>query len=80
MIWIYLAVLIVPSLIIYFFYRTGRRKPGYSGNGDITGALPEGHNPEIEDIRGIYDLHTNVQIRSLHAGPDAARQRDQNGF
>lgn len=36
MLWIAVAALLIPALVVYIYMHTGKpRRPGYTGNGDI---------------------------------------------
>lgn len=53
--WYLLAAFLLPSVIIYAYLHTGRpRRPGYTGNGDIYGALPNAPVRSIEDAHPYY--------------------------
>jgi len=89
MFWYLLAALLLPSLIIYAYLHTGRpRRPGYTGNGDIYGALPDAAARAAEDvepghvdsIRSNLDLMMNAQLQGLRAAGREARRRESDGF
>ena len=63
MFWFLVAALLLPSLIIYVYMHTGRpRRPGYTGNGDIYGPLPDDALRAAEDVEPGY-------VDSRHSGP-----------
>lgn len=89
MTWYLLAALALPPLIIYVYLHLGRpRRPGYTGNGDIYGALPDAASRAAEDvepghvdsIRSNRDLVTYSQLRGMRAASREARRRESDGF
>lgn len=55
MFWYLLAALVLPPLIIYIYMHTGQpHRPGYTGNGDIYGPLPNAAAYAAEDVEPGY--------------------------
>lgn len=82
MLWIALAALLVPALVVYIYMHTGKpRRPGYTGNGDIYSAPPNAvEELDVSNIHGFSDLNSDIQVRAMRATSDAARRRETDGF
>lgn len=82
MLWITLAALLVPALVVYLYMHTGKpRRPGYTGNGDIYGATPDAvEDLDVSNIHSFNDLHSDIQVRAMRATSSAARRREMDGF
>ena len=89
MTWYLLAALVLPPLIIYAYLHIGRpRRPGYTGNGDIYGALPDAAARAAEDIepghvdsiRSNMDLVMNAQLQGMRSASREASRREADGF
>ncbi len=61
MFWFLLAALLLPWLTVYVYLHTGRpHRPGYTGNGDIYGPLPDAVLRSAEDVEpGYVDSRSN---------------------
>ena len=82
MLWITLAALLIPALVVYIYMHAGKpRRPGYTGNGDIYSAPPAAPEElDVSNIHGFSDLNTDIQVRAMRAMSDTARRRERDGF